>query len=46
MTNVYFAETIKLGYGNGDQLGNHGCHTPMMEIVSIFQRMDNNVKDD
>ena len=37
MTNVCFAEAIKLGYGNGDQLGNQGCHAPTMEIVSVFK---------
>ena len=35
MTNMCFAEAIKLGHGNGDQLGN--CHAPMMEIVSVFK---------
>ena len=37
MTNVCFAEPIKLGHDNGDRLGNHGCHTPTMEIVSVFK---------
>ena len=37
MTNVCFAEAIKLGHGNGDQLGNQGCHAPTMEIVSVFK---------
>ena len=37
MTNVCFAEAIKLGHGNGDRLGNHGAHAPMMEIVSVFK---------
>ena len=37
MTNVCFTEAIKLGYGNGDQLGNHGCHAPTMEIISVFK---------
>ena len=37
MTNVYFAEVIKLDHGNGDRLGNHGCHAPTMEIVSVFK---------
>ena len=45
MTNVCFAETIELGHGNGDRLGNHGCHAPTMEIVLVFQRMDDKVKD-
>ena len=35
MTNVCFAETIKLGHGNGDQLANQGGHAPTMEIVSV-----------
>ena len=37
MTNVCFAEAIKLGHSNGDQLGNQGGHAPMMEIVSVFK---------
>ena len=37
MTNVCFAEAIKLGHGNGDRLGNRGGHAPMMEIVSVFK---------
>ena len=37
MTNVCFAEAIKLGHGNGNLLGNHGCHAPTMEIVSVFK---------
>jgi hypothetical protein len=37
MTNVCFAEAIKLGHGNGDQLGNQGGHAPSMEIVSVFK---------
>ena len=37
MTNVCFAEAIKLGHGIGDQLGNQGCHVPTMEIVSVFK---------
>ena len=37
MTNVCFAEAIKLGHGNGDRLGNQGGHAPMMEIVSVFK---------
>ena len=40
-----FAEAIKLGHSNGDRLGNHDCHAPTMEIVSVFQRMDDKVKD-
>ena len=37
VTNVYFAETIKLGHSNGDQLGYHGGHAPTMEIVLVFK---------
>ena len=37
MTNVCFAEAIKLGHGNEDQLGNQGGHAPTMEIVSVFK---------
>ena len=37
MTNVCFVEVIKLGHGNGDQLGNHGGHAPTIEIVLIFK---------
>ena len=37
VTNVCFVEAIKLGHGNGDQLGYHGGHVPMMEIVSVFK---------
>ena len=37
MTNVCFAEAIKLGHSNGDQLGNQSCHAPTMEIVSVFK---------
>ena len=37
MTNVCFAETSKLGHGNGDQLGNQDGHAPTMEIVSVFK---------
>ena len=46
MTNVCFAEAIKLGHGNEDRLGNQSCHTPSMEIVLVFKRMDDKVKDD
>ena len=45
VTNVCFAEATKLGHGKGDRLGNHGGHAPTMEIVLIFQRMDDKVKD-
>ena len=37
MTNVCFAEAIKLGHGNGDQLGNRGGHAPTMEIILVFK---------
>ena len=37
MTNGCFAEAIKLGHGNGDQLGNRGGHAPTMEIVLVFK---------
>ena len=37
VTNVCFAEAIKLDHGNEDQLGNHGGHAPTMEIVSVFK---------
>ena len=37
MTNVCFADAIKLGHGNGDQLGNQGGHAPMMEIILVFK---------
>ena len=37
MTNVCFAEAIKLGHGNEDRLGNRDCHAPTMEIVSVFK---------
>ena len=37
MTNVCFADAIKLGHGKGDQLGNQGCHAPTIEIVSVFK---------
>ena len=37
MTNVCFAEAIKLGHGNGDQLGYYGGHAPTVEIVSVFK---------
>ena len=35
MTNVCFAEIIKLGHGNRDRLGYHYGHAPTMEIVSV-----------
>ena len=37
MTNVCFAEANKLGHGNGDRLGDHGCHAPTMEIILVFK---------
>ena len=37
VTNVCFVETIELGHGNGDRLGNHGCHAPTMEIILVFK---------
>ena len=36
VTNMCFVETIELGHGNGDRLGNHGG-APMMEIVLVFK---------
>ena len=45
MTNVCFAEAIKLGHGNGDQLGNRGS-CPYDGNRFGFQRMDDKVKDD
>ena len=45
MTNVCFAEVIKLGHGNGNYLGNHGCHAPVDGNRFGFQRMDDKVKD-
>ena len=51
MTNVCFADAIKLGHGNGDRLGNQGGHAPTIEIISVFKgwttrlRMDDKVKD-
>ena len=41
MTNVCFADAIKLGHGNGDQLS---C--PYDGNRFGFQRMDDKVKDD
>ena len=37
VTNVCFAETIKLGHGNGDRLGDHGGHASTMEIILVFK---------
>ena len=46
MTNVCFAEAIKLGHGNGDRLGNQGGSCPYDGNHFGFQRMDDKVKDD
>ena len=45
MTNVCFAEATKLGHGNGDRLGNQGCHAPIDGNCFSFQRMNDKVKD-
>ena len=37
VTNVCFAEAIKLGHGNRDRLGYHGGHAPTMKIVSALK---------
>ena len=37
MTNMCFAEAIKLGHGIGDRVGYHGGHAPKMEIVLVFK---------
>ena len=39
MTNVYFAEAIKLGHGNGDRLGYHGGHAPTLDLLPRFTLM-------
>ena len=44
MTNVCFAEAIKLSHGNRDRLGNHGCHAPIDGNRFGFQKMDIKVK--
>ena len=44
MTNVCFAEAIKLGHGNGDRLGNHGGHALRWKLFR-FAKMDDKVKD-
>ena len=46
VTNVCFAETIKLGHGNGDRLGYLSWWScPYDENRFGFQRMDDKVKD-
>ena len=37
VTNMCFAEAIKLGHDNGDQLGYHDGHSPTMEIILVFK---------
>ena len=46
MTNVCFAEAIKLGHGNGNWLGNYRFHAPIDGNRFDFQRMDDKVKDE
>ena len=46
MTNVCFAEAIKLGHGNGDRLGKSRLSCPYDGNHFSFQRMDDKVKDD
>ena len=46
ITNVCFAEEIKLGHGNEDRLGNNGCHASTMEIVSVFKGWTTRVRMD
>ena len=45
MTNVCFAEAIKLGHGNGD-IGQLRWSCPYDGNHFGFQRMDDKVKDD
>ena len=45
MTNVCFAEAIKLGHGIGDRSGDHGV-MPLRWKSFRFQRIDDKVKDD
>ena len=45
VTNVCFVEAIKLGHGNGDQLGYYDGHAPTMKNHFSFQMMDDKVKD-
>ena len=45
MTNVCFAEAIKLGHDNGDCLGNQWFSCPYDGNRFGFQRMDDKVKD-
>ena len=44
MTNVCFAEAIKLGHGNEDRLGYHGSHAPTIEIISVFKGLTTRLK--
>ena len=37
VTNMCFAEVIKLGHGNGDRLGYHDGHAPTMEIILVLK---------
>ena len=46
VTNMYFAEAIKLGHGNGDRLGYHDSLAPMMEIVLVFKGWTTRLKTD
>ena len=46
MTNVCFAEAIKLGHGNEDRLGNQSWSCPYDGNCFGFQRIDDKVKDD
>ena len=45
MTNMCFVEAIKLGHGNGDQLGKLWWLCPYDGNRFGFQRMDDKVKD-
>ena len=45
MTNVCFAEAIKLGHGNGDRIGQLRLSCPYDENRFGFQRMDDKVMD-
>ena len=46
MTNVCFAEAIKLGHGNGESIGQSRWSCPYNGNHFSFQRMDDKVKDD